>query len=515
MNDKKRITLNILLGVLFKIITLIFGILSTKFVISYLGSEINGLLALFTSIIGFLAIAELGVGTAITYSMYKPIIEKDYNKVSALYYLFRKFYLIIMAVILIVGSLFSFLVPGLATNYTQDYSIILTYLLFLISIVITYTYAHKTSTINAFKDNYITTLISSILRIIEYLIQILVLVLTKNFILFLLVKILISTIDYFVTSLVFRRKYKKYLTDNKLLDKEDKENIVKNITGMFMIRLGAVVILSTDNIMISKFISVGELGKYNVYATIITSMGAILSLIFIEITSILGHKNVKSTYKEREKTFEMLYYINFVLSFIFYLGYFAVADSLIKIIFSDVLPYNYFIIGIITLTFSSDFNRRSLAITKNSLGLFHEERHRPVIEGISNLILSLLLVKSFGLVGVLGATIITRLLVLYVIEPKVIYNFGFKSSPKQFYFHQYIIYFIQIISLFTLSKVIIKGDSTIKNFFINGFISVLFSGVLISLITLISPMFRKSFKNIYYIVKYKLIKRGDEKSNES
>src|SRR5690554_3800980 len=207
--DKKRAIINIVTGLFFKVIILVLAVISKSFVVRYLGDEVNGLYSLFVSILGFLSVAELGIGTAITFSMYKPIVENDIDSISALYYLFRKFYLIVFTIMIVVGLLITPMLPYLAKGSSGEVNIYITYLIFLVSVSTTYLFGHKTSLINAYKDNYITTSITSITLIIEGILQIIVIIVTKSFVLFLLVRILSQLLNGIVTEIVYRLKYKR------------------------------------------------------------------------------------------------------------------------------------------------------------------------------------------------------------------------------------------------------------------------------------------------------------------
>src|SRR5690554_6495165 len=206
--DKKRAVLNITIGFGFKIIVLLLAIISKSFVVRHLGDEVNGLYSLFVSILGFLSVAELGIGSSITFSMYKPIVENDIDSISALFYLFRKFYLIVFTIMIVVGLLITPMLPYLAKGSSGEVNIYITYLIFLVSVSITYLFGYKTSLINAYKDNYITTSVTSITLIIEGILQIIVIMVTKSFLLFLLVRILSQLLNGIVTEIVYRLKYK-------------------------------------------------------------------------------------------------------------------------------------------------------------------------------------------------------------------------------------------------------------------------------------------------------------------
>lgn len=181
--DKKKGLLNVIISIIFKVFLLVGAIVVRRFLIQYAGEDVNGLDSLYISIIGFLSVAELGVGSAITFCMYKPIVEEDNDKVSALYRLFVKLYLIIGAIIFVAGCLLLPFLKYLAGGYAEiNQNLYLTFFLTLVSVVISYMFSAKTSLINAYKNNYITTSITSSGQLVQYGLQILVLVLTRSFI---------------------------------------------------------------------------------------------------------------------------------------------------------------------------------------------------------------------------------------------------------------------------------------------------------------------------------------------
>ena len=160
--DKKKSLLNVIVSIGFKIITMIMVIFVKRILIQVCGNEVNGLNALYLSIIGFLSVAELGVGSAITFCMYKPIVEGDTEKVSALYCLFKKVYTIVACIILVSGLAITPFIHLLAKDYAKlEVDLYGTFILMLLSIVLTYLFASKTALIDAYKNNYLTTTISS------------------------------------------------------------------------------------------------------------------------------------------------------------------------------------------------------------------------------------------------------------------------------------------------------------------------------------------------------------------
>ena len=206
--DKKRSILNVSVSIAFKLVLLILSLLSRRYLIRYIGNDVNGLNSLYVSIMGILSVADLGVGTAISFSMYAPIVKGDQDKVSALYQLFQKAYLLIGGIILLAGFLLMPFLPMMAKDYVNiQQNMYLTFGLVLLSTVLTYCFSFKISLINAYKDNYITTTIDSSGQILQYVLQIVVIVLTRSFILYLICKIVAVLAEWAVTNLVFSKKY--------------------------------------------------------------------------------------------------------------------------------------------------------------------------------------------------------------------------------------------------------------------------------------------------------------------
>ncbi len=471
--DKRKSILNISVSVGFKILTLIMVIIVKRFLIEACGNEINGLNALYLSIIGFLSVAELGVGSAITFCMYKPIVEGDNNTVSALYHLFRRTYLAIGGIILISGLAITPFMNFLAKDYDQlDVNLYFTFFLMLVSVVITYLYSCKTSLINAYKNNYITTAITSGGILLQYVLQIIVLVITKSFVWYLVCRIVAVIFQWIVTEIITRKKYTPIISNKQKLTGSVKKELLKNIKAMFMHRVGYILVNTVDSVVISAFVGVVALGEYSNYTMVMTSLTEVLKLVFTSVTSVVGHFYVESNKDTAKKYNEVFHLLNSMLGIVFFLGYYAIIDNLIAMLFSADLMVAKSITLVITLNGFVQFMRQSTLMFRDATGTFYNDRWKPLIEGFVNIVLSVLLVKQIGVIGVIASTIITNLLVCHIIEPYVLYRNAFNSSPRKFYFRNY-----GMIAVFSGALVLLDYCMrTLANpwaeLFVNGFISV-------------------------------------------
>lgn len=502
--DKRKGIINVSVSIFFRFFMLIGSILVRHFLILHIGNEVNGLDSLYTSLIGFLSVAELGVGSAITFCMYKPIVEHDDAKVAALYQLFTKSYLIIGAIMLVVGvGLIPFL-PYLAKDYVElNVGLGFTFFLMLFSIVLSYAFSAKTSLINAYKNNYVTTTISSLGMILQYALQVLAIIVTESFVAYLVCRIVAMAFQWAATELYSRRHYKEILKHGKeSVDKETKKEIVNKVKALFMHRIGGILVNSADSIIISAFIGVVVLGKYSNYSAIAVSMSSVLVLVFTPLTSIIGHTYIS----EREKTeqyFQWFYFLNFVLGVVFFIGYYAVIDDLVMILFGNNLRLSKSVSFVITVNYFVQFMRQATLLFRDATGTFYNDRWKPLFEGLLNVILSITLVKilegvggdELGVVGVIAATIVTNLTICHIVEPYVLYKYAFQRSVKKHIFLNYIYILVFVIGVLATSALMRTYENSWIELLVNGLISVGISAVVIIVTTLFNKSARHWIKN--------------------
>ena len=494
--DKRKSLINVITAVFFKIVLLVLTLFTRRFLIQYVGNEANGVFSLYTSIIGFLAIADLGIGTAIIFSMYKPIVDNDNYKISALYVLFIKVYRIIGLIILVSGLCILPALPYLAKDYNANFNLYYTFLLMLVSIVINYLYSAKSSLINAYKNNYITTTFHSIALIIEGILQLVLLYLYKSFELYLICKIISACIEWLLTNIYFKKNHKQALDMTAKLDQGTKTEVMQKTKAMFMHKIGILLVNTSDSIIISAFISVVILGKYSNYTTIVTAMNGVLALVFTPLTSIIGHLCVRDDNNLKLKYFNFFYGINFIIGIVFYLGYYAIIDDVITICFGPNLELTKDISIVITINYFIQFMRQSVLTFRDATGTFYNDRYKPLIEGTFNIILSISLVYVCGITGVIIATIITNLLICHTVEPYVLFKDGLEMNPKKYYLENYISIVVFLISLVAVHFAHINIENEWLSLLVNGFIAVGISLIPVVATYIYNKQFREEFNKI-------------------
>lgn len=505
--DRKKGLLNVIISIVFKIFLLIGAIIARRFLIQYAGEEATGLDSLYVSIIGFLSVAELGVGSAITFCMYKPIVEGNNNKVSALYHLFVKLYWIIGGIILVVGCMIMPCLKYLAGGSAQiNQNLYLTFSLTLISVVISYMFSAKISLINAYKNNYISTSITSSGQLLQYGLQIVVLCVTHSFIWYLVCKIVAVLFQWGVAELVSRKKYNEIIKNKQKIDAETKNEITKNVKAVFMHKIGGVLVNSADSIIISAFISAFILGRYTNYTTIVVSMTGVIGLFFTPLTSIIGHLCVQENKAVVSKYLNFFHTFNFIIGIVFFLGYYAIIDNLVTLCYGGkgCLELSKWVSFIITLNYFIQFMRQATLLFRDATGTFYYDRWKPLFEGLINIGLSIGFVYLFGylfgeefaVVGVIAATILTNLFICHIVEPYVLYRYCLNDALAKYYIRNYLYIFVFIICLVALHFSMRSYVDEWIELLVNGSISVAIASVPIIVAMLADKDFRHYFKRI-------------------
>lgn len=480
--DKKRGVKNVSVSIAFKILILIADVLVRRYLIKYIGNGFNGINSLYNSILNFLAVAELGVGSAITFCMYKPIVEGDTDKVSALYGLFTKLYIIIGGIIAVCGCAIMPALPYLAKDYQSlNVNLYLTFALMLASVVMTYTFSSKSSLINAYKNNYVTTTISSLGQLLQCGLQIVVLILTKSFVWYLVCRIVAVAIQWGITELIARRKHGGIIRNKQSIDADTKKDVTQKVRAMFMHKIGGVLVNTADSIIISAFIGIVILGKYSNYTTIMTAMTSVLTLCFSPLTSVIGHMFVEENVQTARKYHSFFHTFNFVLGAVFFLGYYAVIDYLVIFLFGGRdLAMGRAVAFIITLNYFIQFMRQATLLFRDATGTFYNDRWKPLAEGVLNVGLSIAFVylfkylwgADFAVVGVIVATIITNIFICHIVEPHVLFKYAFNTDAKGYYVKNYAYILIFSAALVALHFCSVDLHSGLANLFANGFIAI-------------------------------------------
>ena len=429
---------NSTVSIVTQVLTVLINFIVKTVFIHTLGSEYLGVNGLFSNIITMLSLADLGIGVAIPYSLYKPLAEHDNRKVNILMKFYAKVYNVIGIFVLVVGlSLIPFL--GFMIKDMPDIpALSWIYALFVIHSASSYFFVYKRFLIESDQKGYITSEIIFIFSTILSILQIILLITTKNYILFLLSSIVIVIVQNIYISHRALQLY-PFLKEKHVgkMEKEDIHDITKNVSALLIYRVGNVVTNGTDNIVISKYIGLVMVGIYSNYLLIMNSLTLILSQLFNAITSSIGNLVVTTNGKRSASVYEKLNLVNFWLYALCSICLLVLFNPFIQIWIGKkyllpfgvvfLLAFNFYITGMQSVTTSF----------RNAYGLFWKAKFRPLVMIAINLIVSIVLVHFMGIAGVVLGTIISRLVTVTWLDPYIVYHYGFEKSSKR-YFIKYV-----------------------------------------------------------------------------
>ena len=495
--------INSAMSIVTQVLTVVLNFAVKTVFIKMLNDEYLGVNGLFTNIITMLSLADLGIGIAIPYSLYKPLAKKDEHKINVLMNFYKKVYTIIGIAVLLIGlSLTPFLgliIKDIPKNVPH---LSLIYILFVIHSASSYFFVYKKFLIDSDQKGYITSRIIFTFSTLLSIIQIILLITTKNYILFLLSSIILVIIQNIYISSKANKLYPfiKNKTDEKL-EKEDMEGIKKNVSSLFIYKVGTVIMNGTDNIIISKFIGLIIVGFYSNYVLIINSITTVLNQIFNAITSSIGNLVVTTNKKRSKEVYDNLNFANFWLYALFGVCIIVLINPFINIWIGKKYVMGFSIVFLLVLNFYVLGMQSVTNSFRNAYGLFWIAKYRPIIMVIINIVISVVLVQFIGIEGVLIGTLISRLVTTAWLDPYIVHKYGFEISPKSYYidYLKYLVIFIAISIIFNYFVSMIA----INNIFILILIAIL---VVISVNAILVLLFFKTSEFNYFYDKIKKIR---------
>ncbi len=431
---------NIFISIFSQVIIVLLGFLSRKIFIDSLGVDYLGINALLTNVLSIMALVEGGIGISIVYNLYKPLAENDRNKIIALVQLYKKAYGILAIIIFLISIIIFPFLGHLMKNGSPIPHLSIIYFLFVLKNMISYLNAHKWSLINADQRGYVLARVNLIIQIATIVTRIIILLVTKDYILYLSIELIFFSLQNIINGRIVNNRYSYIKTKEKhKIDQETRENLVKNVKAMFLHNIGGYLVFGTDNILISSFISVATVGLYSNYTMITQQLSALVSPILGGIGASVGNLIATESNEKNYSIFKVSFLVNFwIYSFctIFlynllepFIGWWLGKQFLLDNLTFIFILINFYLNGM----------RTSIATFKNTAGLFVQDKYAPLIEGLINLISSLILVKLFGLAGIFMATTISTLATVFWTQPCIVYKNIFKI-PVRFYFNKYLGY---------------------------------------------------------------------------
>ena len=450
----ENVAKNATISLLCQVFNMLIQFVGRTVFIQVLGKEYLGVNGLFSNILTMLSFAELGIGSAMIFSMYKPLAENNTEKLKSIMSLYRKAYCIIGIFIAVAGvCVIPFLKPIIGETPDIPEDITLLYLLFLSNSVISYFFVYKKSIITADQKLYVINIYQEITSFIQVCAQCAVLLLTGDYILYLVIQICCTLLNNLWVAHKADKMYPYLKEKAEPLPKEESKRIFRNVKDLALYKFGSAVLNGTDNLIISSMFSVVFVGLASNYVMILNMFTNVLSKITNSFTASVGNLNAVSDSDKQYEVFHKLFFLTvwmfgfasygMMLFFNDVIGLWLGQDYLLDMltVFSLVLSFYVSSVQFATYTF------------RTTLGLFHQGRFAPAVASVVNIGSSILLAWLIGLSGVFFATAISRFFVITLVDVILIYKYGFKKNPRE-YFLMYLGYLVMIAGIYGITELL-------------------------------------------------------------
>ncbi len=457
MDRTKNSIRNVLAAMLGQMGGVLVNLLARVFFLHYLNQTYLGLNGLFTNVLTMLSLVELGVGPAMVYSLYQPLADGDTEKIKTHMAMYRRAYITIGLIIAALGIGFLPFYTVFMDEIPDIPHLNIIYLLFVANTVVSYFYSYKRSLIVCDQKKYIETTVHYGAYCILNIAQIIFLAITGSYVVYLVLQVFSTWGENLILARKADRLY-PYLKDKNItsMAKEDSQRIFRSVAAMSMHKVGAVVVNSTDNILISKLIGLATAGLYNNYYTIIHPLQTITNQVFESIVASVG--NLSATVKggDGNRLMDTFHEVQFFAFWVFTfcsICLFNLLPPFIEFLWLRnsgwlldqgtliILIVNFYLYGM----------RRPVLTFRDATGAFWNDRYKPIFEAGINLLASVLLAKQLGLMGIFLGTLVSTVTTSLWVEPMVLYRNVFHLPLRDYFFRFF---------RYTLAGVAICGVTT-------------------------------------------------------
>lgn len=404
----KNATRNIFWGIVYQIVNILLPFVARTLFIKILGEEYLGLNSLFGSILNIINISELGISSAIVYSMYGAIARDDDEAICALMNFYRICYCIIGCIVFAIGCVFIPFLPKLISGTVPEgANIYILYVINLLNIGVPYfLFAYKHSLFWAFQRDDLSQKVVIPLDIMRYIIQIIGLMITKNYYVYLIVLPIFSIITNVSRAKVIDKHYPQYVARGRI-DKKTLYQIIYKVKALVVSKIGSTLVTSFDAIIISMYLGIAVLGKYNNYNYIMTSVIGFVQLLFTAVGAGIGNSLETEREEKNYRDFIELTYINDWILCFCSSCFLSLYQPFISLWIGDDFLLPMTSVALIVVYFYVQRMQSVLSAYRDAAGIWEKDQFRPIVVGVSNLILNVILVKTIGLPGVLLSSILT------------------------------------------------------------------------------------------------------------
>ena len=434
----KKAGRNVVAGYANRIILTILEFIRRTVFIRILGENLLGINGVFTNIIQIFSLAELGLNNVVSYSFYKPLAENDAQKISALICFYRRIYNVIALVVLGIGlCLFPF-VPYIIRTDVQVPHVNLIYLVFLTDTVLSYLFVYKTSILNADQKGYIYSLYVIVANICRVSLQVAGLFIFKNIFVYLITNVIVNFGTNFLLS---HRTDKEYPYMNSAREKKDgtelskieKQELAQTIKSGFIYKHSAILLNSTDNILVSVLVGTVWVGYLANYETIYVGLASFYTILFTSLTPSVGNLLEAESKSRCKQVFQLMSYISSWMAVVFSVCFFCLSQEFINLWLGARFVLDEATVFCKTCIIFLSCSMQPVFSFREAAGLYKKTKWMIFAAAVLNIFLSVIFGMLWQTSGIIGASVISMLVTYCWYEPKVLFKDYFDSSASTYF----------------------------------------------------------------------------------
>lgn len=433
----RKTLLNARVNLIFYFITLILSFFSRKIFLSYLGADFIGLTGTLQNLLGFLNLAELGVGSAIGYLLYQPLFYKDENKIneiiSVMGYLYRKIGLIILISGLILACFLPLIFPDRDTHLTLPL-IFCAYFAFLFSSLIGYFINYRQNLLGADQKNYVVTAYFQTTNIIKILIQITLAYYTQNLYLWVMIELIFGILYSIILNWKINLTYpwlKANIKLGKVLFKKYPE-VMQKTKQLFVHRISAFTQSQISPILIYAFVSLQTVAYYGNYTIIFDKISSFLGNLFGSVSASVGNLIAEGNKSKILGVFWELMASRFLVSGIIIFGLLNFTNPFITLWLGSKYVLTNIVLYLLLINFFLSLSRSATDPFLFGSGMFYDT-WAPITETILYIVIAIIGGYYWGLPGVILGNTVSLLIIIGIWKPTFLFIKGFKIPVIQYW----------------------------------------------------------------------------------
>lgn len=502
---------NVATGMFAQALLVVLGFVSRKVFVMTLGMSFQGINATLTSVISMLSLTELGVGTAIICNLYKPLAEDDHPKVISLMQFYSKVYTAIAGIVLVLGiGVCPFLTKIVDDDSVSTSYLVKVFLLFLAETVISYLFAYKRSILIADQKNFYVNLVGMVTNLLNSGAQIAILLVTKNFVLYLCIKIVFRLVENVAVAFISDKKYPYLRRADKIpVEQATKDNIVSNTKALALHYIGNYLISGTDMMIITKMLGTVVSGTYSNYLMITSTLKTVFAQFSTGITAGFGNLLALGETEKLYTTFRRALFICYVMTNFATVSMFCIFNPFINLWIGDGYTLKMSVVFIICLNFFVESLSETVGSLRASAGLFRPDRYLHLFLAALNLVISIWFAKYVGIFGVFLGTFVCHFIKELNVLPMIVYKNIFKM--KTWKYQRVVLLYMAITASITALTYYLCGLVSVSNMYLDLILRCIICVIVPNLLIVICFFRTDEFRYAIDLVKTIILKKLGKK----